>query len=60
MIHFMRDMRVRTDRLNKTQMSIIEGRFEEYVQQFMKRFFPMGDYPTWCVEALNVAGIHLL
>ena len=53
-------MRVRTDRLNKTQMSIIEGRFEEYVQQFMKRFFPMGDYPTWCVEALNVAGIHLL
>ena len=28
MIHFMRDMR----------MSIIEGHFEEYVQQFMKRF----------------------
>ncbi len=41
-------------------MSIIEGHFEEYVQQFMKRYFPKGDYPTWCVEALQVAGIHLL
>ena len=41
-------------------MSIIEGRFEEYVREFMKNYFPDGNYPKWCVDALDVAGIHLM
>jgi tRNA-guanine transglycosylase len=41
-------------------MSIIEGRFDQYVKEFMKRYFPDGAYPEWCVRALDVAGIHLL
>ena len=40
-------------------MSIIEGRFDAYVKQFMKNYFPNEDYPEWCVEALGVAGIQL-
>lgn len=40
-------------------MSIIEGRFDPYVKEFMKRYFPDEVYPEWCVRALDVAGIHL-
>lgn len=40
-------------------MSIIEGRFDSYVKEFMNNYFPKGDYPQWCVEALHVAGIDL-
>lgn len=41
------------------QMSIIEGRFDEFVREFMRNYYPKGDYPQWCVDALKVAGISL-
>lgn len=40
-------------------MSIIEGRFDQFVRDFMKSYYPKGDYPQWCVSALEVAGIPL-
>lgn len=49
MIHFMRSMRE----------SIIEGRFEEFVKEFFNKQFPDKKYPSWCIDALNVAGIDL-
>lgn len=40
-------------------MSIIEGRFDQFVRDFMKSYYPNEDYPQWCVNALEVAGISL-
>lgn len=40
-------------------MSIIENRFDEFVREFMRNYFPKGDVPKWCVDALHVAGIDL-
>lgn len=41
-------------------MSIIEGRFDAFVREFMRKYFPKGDVPKWCVDALRVAGIDLV
>lgn len=50
MLSLMRDLR----------QSIIDGRFEDFVQQFMLRQFPDKKYPAWAVDALTEAKITLL
>ena len=48
-------------RLMKTMReSIIENRFEEFVQKFMLNIYPHKDYPMWCTEALNAVNIKLI
>ncbi|KAJ0406007.1 hypothetical protein ATCC90586_001353 [Pythium insidiosum] len=42
------------------RQSIIDGNFEQFVQQFMINQFPDKQYPAWAVDALTEAGIRLL
>jgi len=46
--------------MKETRQSIIEGRFNEYVAEFMLKQFPKKDYPNWIVESLKSVGISLL
>jgi hypothetical protein len=39
--------------------SILEGRFPEFVQTFLKKQFPSGDVPEWVQSAMEVAGIDI-
>ncbi|KAF3772775.1 Queuine tRNA-ribosyltransferase [Nymphaea thermarum] len=39
--------------------SIIEGRFPEFVCNFLKLQFPKGDVPEWVCNAMEVAGIDI-
>eukprot|EP00245_Coleochaete_scutata_P017237 TRINITY_DN8353_c0_g2_i1.p1 TRINITY_DN8353_c0_g2~~TRINITY_DN8353_c0_g2_i1.p1 ORF type:complete len:135 (-),score=16.66 TRINITY_DN8353_c0_g2_i1:8-382(-) len=41
----------------RIRTAIIEGRFPQFVKDFIKCQFPDGDVPRWVVEALAVAGI---
>lgn len=45
--------------MRSMRQSIIDGRFDEYVQDFFDKQFPEKNYPSWCVDALHVAGIDL-
>ena len=47
------------ERIIMKQMSIIEGRLDEFVREFMRNYYPKGDYPQWCIDAFKVAGISL-
>ncbi|KAG8057079.1 hypothetical protein GUJ93_ZPchr0002g25949 [Zizania palustris] len=40
-------------------MSIIEGRFPEFVRGFLRMQFPKGDIPKWVRNAMVVAGIDI-
>ncbi|KAK4599220.1 hypothetical protein RGQ29_009322 [Quercus rubra] len=40
-------------------MSIIEGRFPEFVCNFLRIMFPKGDVPEWVCNAMEVAGIDI-
>ncbi|KAJ4758802.1 Queuine tRNA-ribosyltransferase catalytic subunit 1 [Rhynchospora pubera] len=47
-------------RLSKDlHMSIVEGRFPEYVRGFLRTQFPKGDVPQWVCNAMEVAGIDI-
>ncbi|KAJ9560474.1 hypothetical protein OSB04_005634 [Centaurea solstitialis] len=39
--------------------SIIEGRFPEFVCDFLRKMFPKGDIPEWVYNAMEVAGIDI-
>ncbi|PHU20349.1 Queuine tRNA-ribosyltransferase [Capsicum chinense] len=39
--------------------SIVEGRFPEFVCQFLQKMFPQGDVPEWVCNAMEVAGIDI-
>ena len=39
--------------------SILQNRFPEFVQDFMSRLYPAGDYDEWAVEALASVNITL-
>lgn len=41
-------------------MSIIDGKFDLFVKEFLHNYFPDGNVPKWCIDALEVAGITLL
>jgi len=40
-------------------MSILEGRFPEFVRGFLRVQFPKGDVPQWVRNAMEVAGIDI-
>uniref|UniRef100_A0A453L169 tRNA-guanine(15) transglycosylase-like domain-containing protein n=1 Tax=Aegilops tauschii subsp. strangulata TaxID=200361 RepID=A0A453L169_AEGTS len=40
-------------------MSILEGRFPEFVRGFLRVQFPKGDVPKWVHNAMEVAGIDI-
>ncbi|KAH1245205.1 Queuine tRNA-ribosyltransferase catalytic subunit 1 [Glycine max] len=39
--------------------SIVEGRFPEFVCDFLRKMFPKGDVPEWVCDAMEVAGIDI-
>ncbi|KAG0494672.1 hypothetical protein HPP92_005666 [Vanilla planifolia] len=39
--------------------SIVQGRFPEFVQGFLRTQFPNGDVPLWVCNAMEVAGIDI-
>ncbi|KAH1253285.1 Queuine tRNA-ribosyltransferase catalytic subunit 1 [Glycine max] len=39
--------------------SIVEGRFPEFVCDFLHKMFPKGDVPEWVCDAMEVAGIDI-
>ena len=41
------------------RQSILEKRFPEFVQLFMERRFPSGDYDPWVVDALASVNLDL-
>ena len=41
------------------RQSILQEQFPAFVQQFMDRMYPSGEFPKWAVEALSSVGIHL-
>lgn len=41
------------------RQSILERRFPEFVQEFMERLHPEGNYEPWAVNALASVGIQL-
>ncbi|CAA6664369.1 unnamed protein product [Spirodela intermedia] len=47
-------------RLSKElHLSIVEGRFPDFVREFLKAQFPRGDVPEWVCNAMEVAGIDI-
>ena len=46
--------------MRKLRESIIEDRFVQFVQNFMRLQFPNKDYPEWAVNALNKVNCPLL
>ena len=49
MMHFTKDMRA----------AIKAGRFNKYVQDFVRAHYPDCDAPQWVIDALDVAGIDV-
>lgn len=46
--------------MRSVRQSIVEKRFPEFIQAFMKRMFPSPDqYPSWAVDALTSVNIKL-
>lgn len=46
--------------MRTVRQSIVEGRFPEFIQTFMKRMFSTRDqYPSWAVDALSSVNITL-
>ncbi|XP_078686700.1 queuine tRNA-ribosyltransferase catalytic subunit 1-like [Branchiostoma floridae x Branchiostoma belcheri] len=41
------------------RQSILEGRFPQFVQDFMDMMYPSKNYPEWVVQALSAVNIHL-
>mmetsp|Transcript_21361 Transcript_21361/g.33412 ORF Transcript_21361/g.33412 Transcript_21361/m.33412 type:complete len:279 (+) Transcript_21361:533-1369(+) len=44
---------------SRMREAIRSGTFPEFVVSFFKGWYPKGDYPTWCVEALASVGITI-
>lgn len=44
------------DLMKSIQDAIVEGRFPEFVRQFIKLQYPKGDLPSWAKDALISAG----
>lgn len=44
----------------KARKAIIDGNFEQFVQNFMLNLYPDKNYPNWSKTALTSAGIRLL
>lgn len=40
-------------------IAIIQGRFSEFVCEFLQKMFPEGDVPEWVCNAMEVAGIDI-
>lgn len=49
-----------TNLMLKCRQSIIDGRFEQFVQEFMLDLYPDKKYPKWSSDALTSAGVTLL
>jgi queuine tRNA-ribosyltransferase catalytic subunit len=45
--------------MKNVRKSIKDGKFPEFVQDFMEEQFPKKDYPKWTVDALSSVGIKL-
>lgn len=45
--------------MRNVRQSIIEDRFEEFVNQFFADLYPNSDYPEWAVDALRGVNIRL-
>lgn len=43
--------------MRSMRQSIMEGRFEQFVREFLSLQFPLGNIPIWVVDALSDAGI---
>lgn len=39
--------------------SIVDGRFDEFVQEFMDLMFPQRNYPKWVCDALSAVNVEL-
>ncbi|XP_024521803.1 queuine tRNA-ribosyltransferase catalytic subunit 1 [Selaginella moellendorffii] len=44
---------------NDLHTSILEGRFPEFVQDFLQKQYPKGDVPEWVCNAMDVAGVDI-
>lgn len=57
---FMKHFSLQLTLMRSVRQSIVEGRFPEFIQTFMKRLFPSHDqYPSWAVDALASVNITL-
>lgn len=45
--------------MRSIRQSILEKRFVEFVEEFMSRQYPAGDYDQWVVDALASVNISL-
>ena len=45
--------------MRELRRSILDGKFPEFVLEFMARMYPHRDYEQWAVNALASVGIHL-
>lgn len=45
--------------MKQLRQSITEGRFPQFVKDFMSQQYPQGDYEQWTVDALSSVNIHL-
>jgi len=45
--------------MSTMRQSIIDGKFEEFVQNFMLRMYPEKNYPQWVVDALSAVNLRL-
>ena len=43
----------------RMRAAIKEDRFPSFVADFFAAWFPRGDYPSWCIDALAAVGITL-
>ncbi len=46
--------------MSKIRQSIKDGRFPDFVRNFMLGLYPTKDYPKWSQDALAAVGIQLL
>lgn len=46
--------------MDSVQKSIEDGRFPEFIKDFMKSHYPKSDYPEWVVDALKAVNVELL
>lgn len=45
--------------MKSIRKSITEGRFPEFVREFMKGVYPDGKYPSWIIDSLRAVDIVL-
>lgn len=45
--------------MKRMRISIENGKFDEFVKNYMVKMFPNKNYPKWTIDALKVVGINL-